>query len=259
MSFLNKLFKNKRGPVSVVLSVIISTLFIVGIVEAATTISANIVTGGTLSVTGASTLTGVITAGNNITVPAAYGLDTAGGGILNLGTTTATTINIGSLTGNTVIGGLLTVPAAYGLDTAGAGALNIGTSTATSITIGDTGVITTFPGSVTIGTTASTSALKVGDEADVSTINGLVFGFCTIPATSVTATSTSYADCTGATGVVANDRVFVQATSSLPANFLIQAASTTVNGIINVRIYNTGYPAGVTDTGVNSFNFWSVR
>jgi hypothetical protein len=89
MSFLNKLFKNKVGPVSVVLSVIISVLFVVAVVEAATTISANINTGGTLTVTGVSTF------GDNITVPAAYGLDTAGAGALNIGTTTATSINYG--------------------------------------------------------------------------------------------------------------------------------------------------------------------
>jgi hypothetical protein len=113
------------------------------------------------------------------------------------------------------------------------------------------------PNTVLVGT-ASTSAIRVGDEASASTINGLVFGYCTIPATSITASSTNYADCASATGIISGDRVFVQATSSLPENFLIQAASSTAADTINVRIYNNGQISG-TDTGVNSFNFWAVR
>ena len=50
-----------RGPIAVVLSVVVSVLFITGLVQAATTISTNIVTEGTLSVTGISTLTGDVT------------------------------------------------------------------------------------------------------------------------------------------------------------------------------------------------------
>lgn len=106
---------------------------------------------------------------------------------------------------------------------------------------------------------ASTSALKVGDEPAASTINGLAFGYCTIPATSVLASTTSYANCTGATGVVENDRVFIQATSSLLNNFMVTAASSTATaGTITVRIFNNGSIAG-TDTGAISFNFWAAR
>ena len=47
-----------RGPVALVLSVVISVLFITGLVQAVTTISTNISTDGTLSVGGQSTLGG---------------------------------------------------------------------------------------------------------------------------------------------------------------------------------------------------------
>lgn len=114
-------------------------------------------------------------------------------------------------------------------------------------------------GSVYIAGTASTSALRVGSTPATPVINGLAYGYCTIPATSVLASTTSYANCTGATGVVENDRVFIQATSSLLNNFMVTAASSTATaGTITVRIFNNGSIAG-TDTGAISFNFWAAR
>ena len=109
--------------------------------------------------------------------------------------------------------------------------------------------------------TASTSALIVGDEANVSTINGLIFGYCTAASVSVTASSSSMLSCTGATGVVSTDRVFVQATSSLPLNFAVTAASSSAAGTIQIRVFNipTSTPAAEMATGINSFNFWAVR
>ncbi len=53
-------FWKKQGSISVIVSVVLSVLFVVTVVDAATTISTNISTGGTLSVTGASTLTGLL-------------------------------------------------------------------------------------------------------------------------------------------------------------------------------------------------------
>jgi hypothetical protein len=63
-----------RGPVSVALAVILSVLFVTGVVGAATTISTNIVTEGTLAVTGASTLTGAVTASDTLTVASTLGV-----------------------------------------------------------------------------------------------------------------------------------------------------------------------------------------
>src|SRR3990167_6889507 len=85
-------------------------------------------------------------------------------------------------------------------------------STAGTVTVGvdDTGADVTFYGA-TSGSywlwdesadtmiikagVASTSALKVGDEVSVSTINGLVVGYCTFPTVTITASSTGMASC----------------------------------------------------------------
>ncbi len=106
--------------------------------------------------------------------------------------------------------------------------------------------------------TASSSAIRVGTD-QVSTVSGLIFGFCNLTSVSVAATSTNYADCSGATGVTSSYRVFVQATSSLPAGLVVFAASSTATaGTINVRINNVNAGAS-TDTGGISLNFWAVR
>jgi hypothetical protein len=62
---IKKLFLRSR-PAAIALSATVAVLFVVVAVEAATTISTNVVTGGTLSVTGASTLTGGATSGANV-------------------------------------------------------------------------------------------------------------------------------------------------------------------------------------------------
>ncbi|MCK4386713.1 MAG: hypothetical protein KAV41_01350 [Candidatus Pacebacteria bacterium] len=98
---IKKFFTNK-GPVSVVLAVVLSVLFVVGIVEAATTISANINTAGTLTVTGTSTLTGAVTATAGVTSGANIVSD--GNSADDLGTTAVRwkDIFVDGLTGNTI-------------------------------------------------------------------------------------------------------------------------------------------------------------
>src|SRR3989338_2640445 len=111
--------------------------------------------------------------------------------------------------------------------------------------------------------TASTSAIKVGDEPAAPTIEGMVFGYCSFgDVTSFTASTTKYADCTTvpAGALLAGDRVFVQATSSFDSMFVITAASTTGVSTINLRILNTGLDGAADPTlGGTSINFWAVR
>ena len=111
---------------------------------------------------------------------------------------------------------------------------------------------------------ASTSALKVGDEPAAPTINGLVFGYCSFSDVTLAASSTAgFASCTvdsSVTGaLVAGDRVFVQATSSFEAPFIITAASTTGVSTIQLRILNTGLGSADGTLGGTSINFWAVR
>ena len=171
------------------------------LVGAVTTISTNVVTEGTLSVTGLSTLTAGYVSQASSTVVGAF-----------------------TATGAASLGSTLDVT----------GATTLASTTATSFKAGQTGTRHT----------------------------GLVSGYCTIANVSVTASSTGMVSCSSATGVISGDRVFVQATSSLPDNFILQAASTTADAVIQVDILNiptTTADGGADDTGVHSFNFWAVR
>lgn len=115
----------------------------------------------------------------------------------------------------------------------------------------------TLTGTATFGGLASSTTLKVGSD-NVSTVSGIVFGFCSADITA-TASTTAYTDCTGATGVTSSYKVFIQATSSMPAQVVVQAASSTATtGTIQLRILNTGITGGDTSGSV-SVNFWAVR
>src|SRR3989338_8698823 len=110
--------------------------------------------------------------------------------------------------------------------------------------------------------TASTSALIVGDEPAAPTINGMVFGYCSFGDVNITASTTEgFASCTTvpAGALLANDRVFVQATSSFQSMYVITAASTTGVSTIQLRILNTGLGGADGTLEGTSINFWAVR
>ena len=189
-------FTKSKLVAQIAITSFVAALAIVGVAYA-TTIGTNILTTGTLTVTGLTAI------GNNITVPAAYGLDTAAAGVLNIGTTTATTINIGGTQATTKVLGLFQVPAAYGLDTVGAGQLNIGTTTATAIRIGDTGVTTTNAGALTVtelltangGITLENATTITNPSAGVISLGGAVnvAGFATTTAAGIMMPTQQYA------------------------------------------------------------------
>lgn len=90
-------------------------------------------------------------------------------------------------------------------------------------------------------------------------VNGMVFGYCTISnSTSISTAAPKYFDCTTSVTTSAAHRVFVQATSSLPAALVIQAASSTVAGVINLQIYNMSTTTA-TAPGAISINFFGIR
>ena len=110
--------------------------------------------------------------------------------------------------------------------------------------------------------TASTSALKVGDEPAAPTINGMVFGYCSFAnVTSFTATTSQYVDCTTvpAGALLTTDRVFVQATSSWDTSFVILAASSTAVSTVQLRVLNLAIEAEDTTLNGTSINFWALR
>src|SRR3989344_2460978 len=59
-----------------------------------------------------------------------------------------------------------------------------------TIANGTNGTITLTADVLKLVGTASTSAIRVGDEADATLINGIASGYCTIASVSVTASST---------------------------------------------------------------------
>ena len=110
--------------------------------------------------------------------------------------------------------------------------------------------------------TASTSAIKVGDEPATPEIQGMVFGYCSFGNVTLAASSTEgFANCTTVPvgALLANDRVFVQATSSFESMYVITAASTTGVSTIQLRILNTGLGVADGELTGTSINFWAVR
>lgn len=143
----------------------------IGAAYASTTISTDVVTGGnmyatstmavtgaitgysTLTVTGAINASSTIATSGNITVPAGYAIDTAGAGVLNIGTSTATSINIGKAGVPAVMVNASSTLASFG-----------GGTTVSNIAFG---TCTPTIGSITASTTLS--AICTGSEAVNST------------------------------------------------------------------------------------------
>lgn len=263
---------NFKEYISVIISIFVSFIFVFFTVYGASTISSNISTDGTLSVTGVSTFTGGFvsqassTAVSNLNVRGALnasstltvtGLSTFFGGFITASSTATSTFSVGgALTASSTFQstGAVRLYSTLRADDVSTLAGFISTASSTAVdTLRVSGALT-----------ASTS-ISVGTGNNASVIAGMVAGFCTIPSTSITASSTGMAtlaaSCTGATGIISGDRIFLMATSSLVENnFVILSASSTTNGQIQVMIGETATStSGTLSTGIHSFNFWAVR
>ncbi len=95
-----------------------------------------------------------------------------------------------------------------------------------------------------VGTTTSSLGMRIG--ATGSGITQLYFGTCSVNLPNITASSTASADCT-ATGVNLGDKVFVTP-ASLENHVVFTSASTTAADTIQVSAYNYG---GGQGTAVN--------
>lgn len=310
---MSKMFK--RGDfVKTSLTVLGSLLLTAGVVGAATTISTNISTGGTLTVIGATAGYGAATFGaTGTTTLAANGTVTLGGvltsysagnfGSATIGATASTSISAAgvlsfptaSSTGLVKLNSLqLTNGATIG--TVEAGALTIGgnatslvlsPATSLSSTLGVTGLATlanssttgntSLAGALWVGGNATTTAagaistqssltvagdssfvtasstslvkansLKIGPGSTNTSLTGLIFGTCTLPSITLTASTTVYTDCTASgkdlTGysVVMQGAGKVSTFNGLPDGVFISSASTTAATVIGIGVYNTG-------------------
>lgn len=250
----------------IAISVLVAFVFVAVTAYSATTISTNINTGGTLTVSGASTLTGAVWATSTLQVTGAittYGNATFGDAIgdVNLFTgilqASTTALFGGSVTfyDNVTIGDAdsdtFTIRAQdWTLSTTATGTVTMTNGlefkgAQTTLTIdpnaSHVGVNTTAPNTeFEVVGTASSTKLVVGGDITAGDISGIVFGTCAYaPATAITASTTLSTNCTGATGVRTADRVFVTP-RSLENNLIFVSASSTASDVIQVSVYNTG-------------------
>jgi len=163
--------------------------------NASTTIGTTIQTGGQ------------IYASSTVMIAATYGIDTDSAGALNIGTTTATSVIIGSATAKVGIA-----------------------STSPYVALGVT------------GTTTATLGNVIGSAG--TGISQLTFGTCTLTMPAISASSTAVANCT-ATGSSNGDKVFVTL-PQLPVNIIFTGASSTAANTIQIAEYNTGITGGAT-------------
>lgn len=206
--------------VSVFLSVVLTFVFVFAIAYSATTISTDISTGGSLTLTDGSA---TITLGN-LTVTA--GNATIGGTL--------------SVTGVT---NMINASTSKELDVAGAFLANNASSTITNLQSVN----------ATISNIASTTKLIVGGDSTNGTVAGIVHGTCAIASAVITASTTKYMNCTSANGVRASDKVFV-IPLSIYSNLIVTGASSTLDGTIQVAIFNLGM--STTTSAVVAANNW---
>src|SRR3989344_1149531 len=246
-------FKDMKGKaLTLIASFGFTLLFVFLTVSAATTISTNIDTGGTLNVTGNATFAGDAS---------------INGGDLNLGTCSATTTMSSSagLSGiaSTTPWGQFSVEYSS-IVTATAPVFVVadsGTTTPSLIVdgMGRVGISSSTP-YVTLGitgTTTSSAGAVIGING--SGISQIRFGTCTYnPGAAITASSTLSTNCTSATGVTTADKVFVTPVN-IEDGLVMTSASSTANDVIQVSVLNTGQTSptnGATITPTSRSWYW---
>ena len=246
-------------------AVVVALFLVVSSAYATTTISTNVATDGNLTVSGTASTTlfsayGPAYFGSTATssfdtagvLTLASALTTGNGG---MGTTTWQTNSIPYFNGTRMVE-LNSALSFNGTK------LSATYASSTAVSVSGASYLAggvTVTGNVVASGVASSTTLLVGTETN-TTVNGIVFGTCVIPDISVAvASTTAYSTCTGATGLTNSYKVFTQATSSMPAQIVIQAASSTGTGAISVRLLNTGIVGGTPAAASLSINFWAVR
>ena len=224
---MKKFYKNKNF-ISILLSVVLSFAFVAVAAYATTTIGTNVDTGGTLTVTGATTIYGATSIGGALTA-----------------TSTLAISGATSFAGNASTTGSAVLKSAI---------INSDTG---AISFGDENLTTT--GAVNFATASSTSlasldSIKISSLGD--TISDIQFGTCTVTIGSVTASSTAVADC-AATGVTTSHQVFITPYIT-DSTIIFSSASSTADNTIQVAVYNTG-TVGAVDPADNSWAWMAIK
>ena len=215
---------------------------VVGIVSAATTISTSISTGGDLTVTGTSALTGAVTTAGDVTLGNATAdviLSTGG----FQASSTALFVGAVNFYGNMTVDKAATTTVTF--SQAG---INFDSNTfVIDPNANRVGVMTATPSSAldVTGTTTSSAGMVVGSGG--TAIARVLMGTCTYnPGAAVTASTTRSTNCTSATGVRSADKIFVTPSTLETHLIMTSASSTATSDVIQVSVYNTGVTGDIT-------------
>ena len=279
-----------KSLVRLVVSVTLSVFAVATVVYGATTISTNIQTDGTLSVTGVSTFTGVGHFINDLNVGGAdFNLGTGSatttltslsatllainadldlyGGDLNLGTgsATSTLTSSGGKLGlaSTSPWGLFSIEAAQG--TVGANTPTFvvgdqGTSTPSLYVSGNNGNVGIASSSPyvalgVVGTTTSSLGMRIGGTG--SGITQLLTGSCTIDLPSIGAQANGVVNCSASGVIASTTRVWVTP-AGLPTFVSFAGASSTADDIIQIGVFNSSSTAAI-DPSPQSWLWLGIR
>ena len=227
-------------------SIVASVFLVMLVASGATTIGTNITTTGTASSTSATT-TDYLYVGYDITEP--DGWDFSGGDLIVSGaayfaakatSTTAFAVGAGTIDSLDMAGGDLYVQDDVEVD--GWASTTSALNTQGTLHVGGNASV---DGTFTFGTSTTP-------------VHKFSFGICSVAFTgsSVASSATTTADCT-ATDVIAGDRVFMTPTS-LEKWLVFNSASSTVDGTIQVQVFNSSSTAAVI-TVANNWYWMAVR
>jgi hypothetical protein len=229
--------------------------------NAASTISTNISTGGTLTVDTTSTLTGAVTMGSTLGVAGTItGVDitfsgnasTTGSGSLKSAIITSDTGAISFSNENLTTTGDITAANVYisGVaSTTGSGSLKSATITSDTGAISFSNENLTTTGAINTATASTTGLVKMNSftVGSGSTVADIRFGTCAPAFGTVTASTTVAVDCVIAgTPNLSSYRIFVTPYITNP-QIIFSSASSTATGI-QVAVYNTGVTGNVVTT-----------
>lgn len=204
-------------------------------------------------------------------------IDSVTNGVLNFGTTLATTMNFGR-TGQKMIinsdvgigtatptqkldvnGGIFSnflylLAGGLGIDTNTAGELAIGSTTASSIKIGHTGITTTVPGTLSVGKMTTTANCNSTASPAVCT---------SAPAGSVALPNGGTTLVVNTTAVTANSQIFIQEDQSLGARLGITCnTGTGRNYVVSARTAGTSFTVKSSNAPVLTkacLSYWVVN
>lgn len=239
----------------------IGSLLMAGIAFAATTISTNISTGGTLSVTGASTLSSTL---------GVTGLSTLTGGYVSQASSTVvgafTTTGANSFGSTLGVTGLSTLTGGYvsqasstvvGAFTQSSGLATFSQASTTGLHTLTGGFLSTASSTVVGTTTISGPGNSAGLVLNTTAISQLLFGTCTVNSGAIAASTTVSTTCT-ATGVNTGSKVFVTP-QSLPNQVVFTGASSTAANTIQVSLYNIGSPSGSVTPAAMTWSWFALQ